>query len=403
MERKQLVITGIGAVTPLGIGPENFWAGLMSGKCGISTIDRFDCASLAADRAALVRDFHPKDFLPNRLAMDLEPFMQYAYISAEQAIRQAGLGDDSDRIGITMGTALSGFSIIGDTAATYAQKGRSAGPKLLTKAMGNICAAQLSIQHGFRGPSMTVSTACSSGGDAVMLAAMLLRAGFADAVVVMAGEACITPTMLQSLFKAGALSKTGESRPFDTGRNGFVMGEGGAALVLETAESANARGAKVLARLLGCANNADAYNPVSPEPDGHGAAECMRLALKDAELQPADVEYINAHGTATLMGDAAEAAAIRAVFGSNSGSPAVSSIKGAVGHMIGASGLAELVATVMALNEGRLPPNTGVQDPDQTCGLKLVLADQCDTAVQIALSNSMGFGGQNSCVILGRA
>ena len=397
---KELVITGLGAVTPVGVGVEAYWSGLLSGRCGIGEILGVDHAALPIHHAAQVRDLNPKDYLPTRLVMDLEPYMQYAYIAAMEALEDSGLPDGGDRTGLVMGTALHGVDIIGRTQETFDKKGRGAGPKLLTKSMGNITAAHFSIDHGFRGPSMTVSTACSSGGDAITLAALMLRAGMADAMVVLAGEAAICPSVIQSLHKTGALSREGESRPFDAARSGFVMGEGGGALVLETREHAEARGARIRARLLGCANNSDAYHPVSPSPDGRGAADCIRLALADAALAPEAVDYINAHGTATHLGDVAEAAAIHSVFGTRD--VAVSSTKGATGHMMGAGGITEVIACVKAAETGLIPPCTGFETPDEACALSIVTADN-RRDVRVALSNAMGFGGQNSCVIVGRA
>jgi 3-oxoacyl-[acyl-carrier-protein] synthase II len=397
---KQIVITGMGAVTPIGVGVDAYWDNLVSGVCGIGEITKLDTADLPLHRAAEVKDFKPKEHLSTRLAMDLEPFMQYAYVSAQQAIDQSGLDTHSHRVGVVMGTALGGITLIGDTQAQYATDHRQAGPKFLTKAMGNIAAAQLAIQFGIKGPSMTVSTACSSGGDAITLAALLLRAGAADAVVVLAGEAAICPSLIQSLCKTGALSKTGESRPFDKDRNGFVMGEGGGALVLECAEHAQARGAAVLARLLGCANNTDAFNPVSPDPEGVGAAACMRLALADGGLAPEQVDYLNAHGTATAMGDTAETRAIHQVFGAHP--VRVSSTKGSTGHMMGAGGITEVIACVKAVQTGLLPPNLGLEHRDEQCNLNLVTAADGQAPVQVAMSNAMGFGGQNSCIIVGR-
>lgn len=398
---KQIVITGMGAVTPIGVGVDAYWDNLIAGACGIGEITKLDTAELPIHRAAEVREFKPKEHLSTRLAMDLEPFMQYAYVSAQQAIDQSGLDTHSHRVGVVMGTALGGITLIGDTQAQYATDHKQAGPKFLTKAMGNIAAAQLAIHFGIQGPSMTVSTACSSGGDAITLAALLLRAGAADAVVVLAGEAAICPSLIQSLCKTGALSKTGESLPFDKDRNGFVMGEGGGALVLESAEHAQGRGAAVLARLLGCANNTDAFNPVSPDPEGAGAAACMQLALADAGLAPEQVDYLNAHGTATAMGDTAETCAIHKVFGTHP--VQVSSTKGSTGHMMGAGGITEVIACVKAVQTGVLPPNTGLKCQDEACDLHLVTPDNNRRPIQVALSNAMGFGGQNSCVIVGKA
>ena len=396
---KELVITGMGAVTPVGIGMEAYWSGLLSGESAIREIEGLDHSVIPIHHAAQVRGLNPKDYLPTRLVMDLEPYMQYAYIAALEALEDSGLPDGGDRTGLVMGTALHGVDIIARTQETFDKKGRGANPKLLTKSMGNITAAHLSIERGFRGPSMTVSTACSSGGDAITLAALLLSSGMADAMLVLAGEAAICPSVIQSLYKTGALSKEGESRPFDAGRSGFVMGEGGGALVLETRAHAEARGARIRAGLLGYANNSDAYHPVTPSPDGKGAAECIRLALARADLSPESVDYINAHGTATHLGDIAEAAAIHEVFGSRD--VAVSSTKGATGHMMGAGGITEVIACVKAIETGLIPPCTGFETADEECRLNLITSDN-RRDVRVALSNAMGFGGQNSCVIVGR-
>ena len=272
-----------------------------------------------------------------------------------------------------MGSALSGIEIIDRTAVNLAVKGKAASPKFLIKAMGNIAAAQLSINYGIQGPDMTVTTACSSGGDAVTLAALMLRSGMADAMVVMAGEAATTVSLIQSLYKTGALSKTGQSLPFDKKRNGFVLGEGGGSMIIETEEHAAARGAKVLAYLSGVANNTDAFNTVSPNPEGTGAAACMRLALEDAGIGPDEVDYINAHGTATHSGDIAETKAIDEVFGK--GNVFVSSTKGATGHMMGAGGIVELITCVKALETGVLPVNIGLSEQDEECDLKIVNED----------------------------
>ena len=397
---KNIVITGIGAVTPIGIGADAFYNALFEGKCGISELEKTDTSSLAVKRGGEIKDFNPKDFLSTKLCMDLEPFMQYAYVSGIEAVSMSGLDTDSERVGITMGSALGGIDVIGNTQAAYALSDKAASPKYLTKAMANICAAHFSINYKIKGPSMTVTTACSSGADAITLAAMFIKAGLADAMVVLAGESALTPTLIQSLTKVGALSKTGESRPFDENRNGFVAGEGGGALVIETEEHAIKRGAKIIARLLGCANNTDAYNPVSPNPDGSGAAACMRLALKDAGLEPEDIGYINAHGTATHMGDIAEAGAIHTVFGNNA--PPVSSTKGATGHLMGACGLVEAIACIKAVESGILPPNTGMEKQDPEIDLDIVTKENNKVRVDTALSNAMGFGGQNSCIIIGK-
>ena len=397
----KIVITGIGAVTPLGVGVETFWQNLTAGMCAIDEIKSIDVANLPVKNAGQVRDFNPKDYLPTKLCLDMEPYMHYAYISAEEAIKQSGLETHSSRVGIVMGSALSGIGIIDRTGADFAVKGRAASPKFLVKAMGNIAASQLSINYGIQGPDMTVSTACSSGGDAITLATLMIRSGMADAMVVMAGEAAVTATLVQSLYKTGALSKTGESLPFDKNRNGFVLGEGGGCVILENESHAAARGAKVLAKLLGVANNTDAFNTVSPNPEGTGAAACMRLALQDAGINPSDIGYINAHGTATHAGDIAETKAIDEVFGKEN--VFVSSTKGATGHMMGAGGIVELISCIKALETGVLPVNTGLTEQDEECGLKLVTETNNKQEVRAAMSNAFGFGGQNSSVIVGKA
>lgn len=399
MSNKNILITGMGAVTPVGIGVSEYWDSLTGGKCGIEEITGLDISNLTVKRAGQVKNFNPKDHLPMKLVQDLEPYMQYAYVSAMEAVEQSGLDTDSDRVGIVMGSALSGICIVGETNRQLALQDKAAGPKFLTKAMGNIAAAQFSINYKIKGPSLTVSTACSSGGDAVKIASLLIHSGACDAVVVMAGEAAICTPLIQSLTKTGALSKTGESRPFDLNRNGFVLGEGGGALVLESEESAKKRGAVPLARLLGCANNTDAFNPVSPDPSGTGAAACMKLALEEAGISPEQVDYINAHGTATKMGDIAETNAIRIVFGEHP--VKVSSTKGITGHMMGAGGITELIACIKILETGIIPANIGFEEPDPECSLHVSAVKLENQDVKVAMSNALGFGGQNSCVIVG--
>lgn len=401
MEERNIVITGTGAVTPLGTGTAAFWEGLVSGRCGIGEIEKFDASALPIRWAGEVRDFNPKDYMPNPLVLDTAPFARYAIAAAAMAVEESGLDTDSDRVGVVMGTALHGMDYLAHVQQLQDETGKGGDPKLMTKYMGNMAAAQFAIRRGIRGPSLTVGTACSSGGDAVTMGALLLRSGMADAVVVMAGEGAICPPAILSLHKTRALSPLGESRPFSADRSGFVLGEGGGALVLETEAHAEKRCGRVLARLLGWGNNTDAYHPVSPRPDGAQAAACMRLALREAHLRLEDVGYINAHGTATLKGDEAEASAIRSVFGAEI--PPVSSTKGATGHMMGAGGITELIACVKALETGLLPPNLGFTAADEACPLPLVTEPGRETKFKAAMSNAFGFGGQNSSLIVGRA
>ena len=401
MNDKKIYITGMGAVTPVGIGVKDYWNSLVEGKCGIDEIQGIDTSELIVKKAGQVKNFNPRDFLSMKLVQDLEPYMQYAYVSAMEAVEQSGLDVAGDRVGIVMGSALNGICVIGDTNTQLALNGKQAGPKFLTKAMGNIAAAQFSINYKIQGPSLTVSTACSSGGDAVKIASLLIRSGAADAMIVMAGEAAICPPLIQSLTKTGALSKTGESRPFDINRNGFVLGEGGGAIVLESEESLKKRGGKAIAELLGAANNTDAFNPVSPDPTGKGAADCMRIALEEAHIKAEDVDYLNAHGTATKMGDIAEANAMKQVFGDHK--VKVSSTKGITGHMMGAGGITEMIACIKIIETGIIPANVGFETPDPEVDINVSGECLYNQDVKIAMSNALGFGGQNSCIIVGRA
>ena len=279
------------------------------------------------------------------------------------------------------------------------------GPRFVPKILGNVAAAQIAIAHHIRGPNLTLGTACASGGDAVSTACLLLQAGRADAVLAVGAEAVLCPLVIYSLSNAQALSRRNDDpqhacRPFDAARDGFVIGEGGGALLLETLSHAQARGAPLYATVAGCGNNSDAYHVTAPEPSGAAEAACMRLALADAGLQPEQIGYISAHGTGTLLGDAAESAAISQVF---SDPPPVSSTKGATGHMMGAGGITELIACVQAIRTGLLPPTLNYSQPDPQCGLDYVPNAARSVRLRYAMSNAFGFGGQNSSVILGAA
>ena len=398
---KKIVITGIGAVTPIGIGVENYWNALLNGECGIEEITKIDTEKLPLKRAAEIKNFKPRDYMTAKLSSDMDPFMQFAYVSAKEAINQAGIEEfDANRTGIVMGTALAGMNTTGETQVNYELKGKHVNPKFLAKVMGNIAAAYLSIEYGIKGPSITVSTACSSGGDAIMTAIMILQSGMADMMIVMGGESAVSPLVINSLTLSGALSKTGSSRPFDVNRNGFVIGEGGGAIILETEEHAKKRNAKIIATLLGCANNTDAYNPVAPAPDGSGAAECMKIAINNAGICADDIGYINAHGTATLKGDIAETTAIRNVFGDRD--VLVSSTKGATGHLMGAGGITECIACIKAIETGIIPPTVNCDEVDPECNANIVTKEPKKADISVAMSNALGFGGQNSSIIVGR-
>ena len=396
----------MGAVTPVGTGVGEFWRSLVSGRCGIGVLDRFTDEDIPVRVAALVRGFDAGLYMPGKLAKDSSRFSQYAFAAAAEALGQSGLDTASEagRTGVTMGTAMAGVVDIAATQEEMTRSGESkVSPRFVPKTLGNIAAAQIAIEYGLTGPSITVSTACSSGGDAIKLAMMLLRSGEADAMVAVGADSIICPLVTSSLSMAKALSRETDPmaacRPFDIRRNGFVMGEGGGALVLETEEHARARGAAILGYVLSAASNNDAYHITSPAPDGRGARACMREALRQAGLGPEDIGYVNAHGTSTPVGDGIEAAAIREVFGACT--PAVSSTKAATGHMMGAGGITEVISCVLACREGVLPATIGTSELDPACeGVDIITAEARKCRVRTAMSNAFGFGGQNSSIIV---
>lgn len=408
--KERLVITGMGAVTPIGIGVETYWNNLVAGKCGVGRITRFDPEGSPVKIAAQVKDFNPDDFMTKKQSREMDLFMQYGFAAGEEALADGGINEDTipaDRMGVVVGTAMSGVSIIAQT-----QDGLSTGehkkvsPRFVPKFIGNIAAAQIAIAKGFHGPSLTVSTACSSGADAISTAAMLLLAGEADAILVVGAEASLCPVVVAGLASAHALSTNNDnpqtaSRPFDKTRDGFVFGEGGGALLLETETHALARGAKIHAELMGFANCTDGYHVTAPHPEGIGAIACMDNAIRKAGLAPEDIDYINTHGTSTPMGDIIETNAIKTLFGDHAYLMAVTSTKGATGHMMGAGGVTETIACIKAVQEGVIPPTLNMNTPDDGCDLNYVPNKAEKRNVRYAMTNAFGFGGQNSSLIVG--
>lgn len=406
MTNNRLVVTGMGAVTPIGNCVDEYWKNLVAGKCGVDRITRFDTENLPVKIAAEVKGFEPLDCMPKKLTREMDVFMQYGYAAAMEALEEAGEAASPERMGIVVGTALGGISPIAET-----QDGVSTGqhkrvsPRFVPKIIGNEAAAQVAIAKGYRGPSLTVSTACSSGGDAISTACMLLMSGQADAVLAMGTESALSPLFILGLSSAHALSTNndnpqGASRPFDKDRDGFVIGEGGGALVIETEENAKKRGAKILAELVGFANCTDGYHVTSPHPEGIGAVFCMEKAIEHAGLKPEDVDYINTHGTSTPMGDPIETAAIAELFGDHAKEMAVTSTKGATGHMMGAGGITEAITCIQCIRTGIVPPTLNYETPDEKCvPLNFVPGKAIEKKVNVAMSNSFGFGGQNSSIL----
>ncbi len=424
--KKKIVITGMGAVTPIGSGVEEYWNNLIAGACGIDKIRQFDATDLAVRIAAEVHSFDLQKYMPKKMIHETDAFTQYAYVAAAEALAMAGkkdgersgenarMSDDTDRsagialpadpdqMGIVMGTAMAG---VATTAATQEiltnAVHKNVGPRFVPRILGNIAAAQIAIAHGITGHSVTLSTACASGGDAVSAAAMLLQADEADAVLAVGAESILCPLVIYSLANAHTLSRMNDDpqhscRPFDAHRSGFVIGEGGGALVLETEENALARGATIYAELAGWANNNEAYHVIKPNPDGISSIKCMRKALLRAGLSPRDVDYINAHGTGTKLGDEAELNALGQLFEGS----AISSTKGATGHMMGAGGITEAIACIQAIREGIVPPTLNLEDCDSD--LDFVRGESRKMTVDTAMTNAFGFGGQNSSLIFRR-
>jgi 3-oxoacyl-[acyl-carrier-protein] synthase II len=407
MSKERIVVTGMGAITPIGMGVPSYWKNLLLGQSGISTISRFDTNGLPVKIAAEVKDFFPTNYLPKKLVRQTDIFMQFALIAAQEALTDSKLKVVPERVGIVVGTSLAGISTVTETQEEITRTGSyRISPHFVPKMLGNIAAAHIAINFNFKGPSYTVNTACSSGADAIGMASMLLKTGQADAVVAVGAESILCSLMDAGLASARALSTQNDhpekaSRPFDLNRDGFVMGEGGGAVVLETLDFAKERQADIKAELLGYGNNTDAYHVTSPEPEGRGAISCMQKALDQAGLEPSEVDYINAHGTSTQLGDRVETMALKTVFGDYLRNIPVSSTKGATGHLMGAGGVTELISCIQAIREGVVPPTLNYEQPDPECDLDYVPNQARKADVKVAMSNSFGFGGQNAVLIVG--
>ena len=421
----KIVVTGMGAITPIGNSVDEYWKNVTAGVCGVQPITRFDTEELPVKIAAEIKDFEPTDYMPKKLTREMDPFMQYGYAAATEALAQAGetssedgsVNDDSriaepTRMGIVIGTALGGITPISETQDGISKgEHKKVSPRFVPKIIGNEVAAQLAIARGYLGPSLTVSTACSSGGDAIATGCMMIMSGQADAVLVVGAESALCPLFIRGLVSAHALSTNnddpqGASRPFDKDRDGFVIGEGGGAIVIETEENAAKRGAVALAKIAGFANCTDGYHVTSPHPEGIGAIFCMEQAIKNAGIDPKEIGYINTHGTSTPVGDPIETQAIAKVFGDDADSlkkMAVTSTKGATGHMMGAGGITEVITCIQAIRTGVIPPTLNLDNLDEACfGLNYVPKQSQQLEVNYAMSNSFGFGGQNSSVIVGK-
>jgi len=407
--RRRVVITGIGPVTPVGIGVDAFWSSLVAGRSGVGKLEGFDASAYASRIAAQVHDFQAEDFLEPAEVRRMERFAHLAVAAGRLAVADASLDLDEvprERVGCVLGTGIGGISAFEQGVKVLAERGPSRiSPHLVAQMIPNMAAGQIAMRLGITGPNDCTVTACAASGHAIARAVDLIRAGRADVVLAGGAESAITPLTVAGFCATRALSTRnddpeGASRPFDAGRDGFVVGEGATVLVLEDAEGAAARGARIYAEIAGYGLSADAYHETAPHPDGEGGAAAMRAALADAELAPEHVGYINAHGTSTSLGDIAETRAIRGVFGTHADALAVSSTKSMTGHLIGAAGATEAAATALALVHGILPPTINLNEPDPECDLDYVPNVARETRVRAALSNSFGFGGHNASIAL---
>jgi 3-oxoacyl-[acyl-carrier-protein] synthase II len=407
-----VVVTGLGAVTPVGLSAPETWQALCAGRSGVGALTHFDATDFSVKIAAEVRGFDPTAYVDERTASRLERFTQFALAVSTEALRDAALvisEDNADRVGVVMNTGGGGVALVERETLVLRDRGpRRVSPLFVPMMMSNICACQVSITLGLRGPAITATAACAAGVQAVVDGVRLIQAGDADVVVAGGTEAALTPLAISSMGNMRALSRRNDdpqraSRPFDADRDGFVFGEGAAALVLERRSHAEARGARIYAAALGGAISADAYHITAPHPEGRGAARAIIRALERAGLAPADIDYVCAHATSTPVGDTAEAKAIHTAFGPHAGRLAVSAPKSMVGHLLGAAGaLASLVA-VKAIQEGIVPPTINLERQDPDIQLDCVPNKARRITVRAALANGFGFGGQNVCAVFTRA
>ncbi len=408
---KRVVVVGMGMVSPLGNDVPTTWGGVLAGRSGVGYITQFDPAGFRTRIAAEVKGFDPTLYVDAREARRLDRFTHLAVAAAQEAVRDSGLDmtkEDPRRVGVLLGTAVGGVRMLTEQLGVLAQKGpRRVSPFAVTAFMPNSAAGQISMMLGARGPSLTVATACATGSHAIGEAAAVIRRGDADVMVAGGSEAGIIPVAIASFENMGALSSRNDeperaSRPFDRDRDGFVIGEGAAAVILERLDRALRRGARIYAELVGYGATDDAFHLAAPEETGLGAAEAMQMALQNAGIGPQAVDYINAHGTSTRLNDAIETRAIKRVFGEHAYGLAVSSTKSMTGHMLGAAGAAEAIFCILALRDQILPPTINLDNPDPECDLDYVPHRPRPARLRVALSNAFGLGGHNGTLIFRR-
>ena len=408
--KSRVVITGLGAITPIGIGKKEFWDALLAGTNGIGRITRFDPTDFDAQIAGEVKDFDPTKYIDKKEAKRMDRCTQFAVSASKLAIEDAKLdldNEDLDRIGVFVGTGIGGMETMHSQYEKYFAKGPSRiSPFFVPMMIPNMPAGQVSITFHLHGPSSCMATACATGTNCIGDALRVIERGDADVMIAGGAEAAVSPAPVAGFSAMKALctdhndDPAHASRPFDKNRSGFIMGEGAGIVVIESLEHAKKRGAHIYAEIAGYGVNSDAYHMTSPAPHGEFQAKCMALALKDAGLQPKDVDYINAHGTSTHMNDAGESEAIKTVWGEDAKNVSVSSIKSMVGHLLGAAGAVECIATALTVENDMMPPTINYETPDEGMDLDYVPNKAKAKKVRAAMSNSFGFGGHNACLLL---
>ncbi len=407
----RVVVTGIGALTPLGIGVDVFWSGLTAGRSGIRTIQHFDTSDLEVKIAGEVPDFVPRDFMDFKAARRMDRFSQFGVAAAKMAIDDSGLeitDDNRDRIGVMINTGGGGIGTIENEVSNMTRNGPNrVSPFLIPLFAPNMASCQVAITFGIHGPTVTSVAACAAGVQAFVDAVFMIQRGDADVVIAGGTEAGITPVAIAGLSNMGALSRrnddpAGASRPFDTGRDGFVFSEGSAVMILESEEHAARRGANVMCEVVGGAYTSDAFHITAPDPSGRGQAASIRGALKRANLEPSDVDYVAAHATATPLGDVGETNTMKTVFGDYAYEIAISANKSMLGHLLGAAGAVSSVACVLAIRDGIVPPTINLTDPDPECDLNYIPNVAREMNVDVAIANGFGFGGQNASAVFRR-
>ncbi len=410
---KRIVVTGVGAVTPVGIGKESYWNALASGTSGVGRITLFDPSGFDVQIAGEVKNFDPSSFMDRKDAKRADRFTQFAVAAAREAVEDSGLvidGTNAERVGVLIGSGIGGLATLEEQIRILIEKGPNrVSPFLIPMMIVNMASGMVSILTGAKGPNSTVATACATGAHAIGDSLEIIRRGDADAMIVGGAEAAVTPVSMAGFGNMKAMaSKFNDrpekaSRPFDAGREGFVIGEGAGILVIETLESAERRGAKqIYAELVGYGMSGDAYHMSAPAPEGEGVARAIRACLRNANLEPEQVDYVNAHATSTPIGDPSETGALRSVFGERFKSLPVSATKSMTGHLLGGAGGIEAIATVLAMQKELLPPTINYETPDPECEVDCVPNVARKARVDVALSNNFGFGGHNAVVAFKR-